>query len=289
MARYVADDPTSVSPATRARVHHQREQCPQGQRTRYSGCQDPFKNIHYFTAGAPLFGSDVQGAYQYEGKPMLASTTHPYQQCTDCREVHSLEPRVETCAVCHGGVIDPAIRMTAPITMVTAMPPKAWARSRPWPKPCMPRHPEVCRSAWRRDLRCRASTCTSTAQMVSATPPGPRLPQGCLQLSVCARDPGRFVHNPKYVVQFLIDSIKDLGSDVTGYTAINSTKAGIAQRGQGNLPPFYRRLSASLSVSYLNQKAKHFSVYLSQTVTAFSPHLLPPSPVRYSSARESGG
>ena len=29
---------------------------------------------------------------------------------------------------------------------------------------------------------------------------------------------GAFVHNPTYVVQFLIDSIADLGGSVSGYT-----------------------------------------------------------------------
>ena len=32
------------------------------------------------------------------------------------------------------------------------------------------------------------------------------------------KDPGKFVHNPKYVMQFIIDSIEDLGGDVSKYT-----------------------------------------------------------------------
>jgi len=32
------------------------------------------------------------------------------------------------------------------------------------------------------------------------------------------KDPGAFVHNPQYVIQFLIDSIEDLGGDVSKYT-----------------------------------------------------------------------
>ena len=32
------------------------------------------------------------------------------------------------------------------------------------------------------------------------------------------KDSGAFVHNPKYVIQFLIDSIADLGGDVSKYT-----------------------------------------------------------------------
>ncbi|MDO9348444.1 MAG: hypothetical protein Q7T47_04090, partial [Anaerolineales bacterium] len=46
----------------------------------------------------------------------------------------------------------------------------------------------------------------------------PRLLKAAFNYQYAHKDPGAFVHNPKYVVQFLIDSIKDLGGDVTGYT-----------------------------------------------------------------------
>ncbi len=46
----------------------------------------------------------------------------------------------------------------------------------------------------------------------------PNLIKAAYNYQYSIKDPGAFVHNPKYVVQFLIDSIKDLGSDVTGYT-----------------------------------------------------------------------
>lgn len=32
------------------------------------------------------------------------------------------------------------------------------------------------------------------------------------------KDPGAYIHNPKYVMQFLYDGIKDLGGSVTGMT-----------------------------------------------------------------------
>ncbi len=37
-------------------------------------------------------------------------------------------------------------------------------------------------------------------------------------ISTAQKDPGAFVHNPQYVIQFLIDSIGDLGGNVSGYT-----------------------------------------------------------------------
>jgi hypothetical protein len=32
------------------------------------------------------------------------------------------------------------------------------------------------------------------------------------------KDPGAFTHNPKYIIQILIDSIEAVGGDVTMYT-----------------------------------------------------------------------
>ncbi|MBK7452110.1 MAG: hypothetical protein IPJ47_22990 [Anaerolineales bacterium] len=47
---------------------------------------------------------------------------------------------------------------------------------------------------------------------------GLSLAQGCFQLPVRSERPGAYVHNPKFVIQFLYDSIQDLGGDVSTYT-----------------------------------------------------------------------
>jgi hypothetical protein len=46
----------------------------------------------------------------------------------------------------------------------------------------------------------------------------PRLMRAAYNYQYSQKDPGAFVHNPKYVIQFLIDSIEDLGGDVSNYT-----------------------------------------------------------------------
>ncbi|HMB23956.1 MAG TPA: hypothetical protein VKP08_14035, partial [Anaerolineales bacterium] len=46
----------------------------------------------------------------------------------------------------------------------------------------------------------------------------PRLLEAAYNYQYTQKDPGAFVHNPKYVIQFLIDSIADLGGDVSKYT-----------------------------------------------------------------------
>ena len=46
----------------------------------------------------------------------------------------------------------------------------------------------------------------------------PRLVKAAFNYQYIQKDPGAYVHNPKFVIQFLIDSIEDLGGDVSGYT-----------------------------------------------------------------------
>lgn len=65
-----------------------------------------FVNIHYFAAAATLFGTEVQGGYQYEGQTYQPKFEHveDYNSCAECHDSHSLELKVEDCATCHTGV-----------------------------------------------------------------------------------------------------------------------------------------------------------------------------------------
>ncbi|UCD52563.1 MAG: hypothetical protein JSW27_07980 [Phycisphaerales bacterium] len=67
-----------------------------------------FRNIHYYPAAATLYGATALGAYQYEGKSYDVKFAHVsgVDACIDCHDPHSLEVRIDTCAVCHDEVID---------------------------------------------------------------------------------------------------------------------------------------------------------------------------------------
>ena len=65
-----------------------------------------FRNVHYFAAGATLFGSEVQGAYQFEGGEYNGRNLHAedMQTCTDCHDQHALTIQVNRCDNCHEDV-----------------------------------------------------------------------------------------------------------------------------------------------------------------------------------------
>ncbi len=75
-----------------------------------------FINVHYFAAGASLFGNDAQGAYQYTDKKYSGRHMHPapFDTCTGCHNTHELGIQMDKCVTCHAGIKDPSeIRMTA--------------------------------------------------------------------------------------------------------------------------------------------------------------------------------
>jgi hypothetical protein len=65
-----------------------------------------FRNVHYFAAGATLFGSEAQGAYQFEGSEYNGRNLHveDMQMCTDCHDQHALTIEVNRCDNCHEAV-----------------------------------------------------------------------------------------------------------------------------------------------------------------------------------------
>jgi hypothetical protein len=65
-----------------------------------------FRNVHYFAAGATLFGSEAEGAYQYPDKVYTGRNEHTRQfdECADCHDVHALTVQYEECGDCHENV-----------------------------------------------------------------------------------------------------------------------------------------------------------------------------------------
>jgi hypothetical protein len=194
-----------------------------------------FKNIHYLPAGATLFGNEAAGAYQYTDKEYAGLNPHPINKCTDCHDVHALEPKTENCAQCHG--------------------------EKPVEDFRMPKTPDYdgdgdVTEGVKAEIDTLEAALFSQIQTYAETKAGvpilydpntypyffvdadkdgtpdkndkganinynawtPRLLKAAYNYQYSQKEPGAFVHNPVYVVQFLFDSIADMGGDVSTYT-----------------------------------------------------------------------
>jgi hypothetical protein len=179
-----------------------------------------FRNIHYFAAGATLFGADVQGAYMYDGNEYAGYfEAHPLNKCQDCHDVHALEPNVETCEGCHVGQELEAIRMTAPDYDGDAADEGVAGEL------------ETLSEALYAEIQTYSEGLGTKAVYNGHRYPywfdeaGERfaafdaaLLKAAYNYQYYQKDPGAFVHNGKFVAQILIDSIADLGGNVSAYT-----------------------------------------------------------------------
>jgi len=184
-----------------------------------------FKNIHYFAAGATIFGGEVQGAYQYEGKEYVGQNMHAdkdgkMNKCQDCHDVHALEPKVETCETCHSTTDPAAVRETdvdydgdGDVTEG------------------IKGEVDTLAEALYAQLQVYAAANGGAIEYNAAAYPyffgadgkayatwTPRLLRAAFDYQYSQKDGGGYVHNPKYIIQILIDSIEDLGGDVSTYT-----------------------------------------------------------------------
>lgn len=197
-----------------------------------------FKNIHYFAAGATLFGNDVQGAYQYEGKEYVGQNMHAdpkgvMNKCKDCHDVHALEPKLETCATCHGDAKPEDIRksevdydgdgdITEGIkgeisTLAEALYAQIQVKAKDnagivYSSAAYPYWFQDNDGDGNPDKNDKGATVNYNGFWT------PKLLRAAFNYQYSQKDPGAFVHNPKYVIQFLIDSIEDLGGDISKYT-----------------------------------------------------------------------
>ena len=65
-----------------------------------------FRNVHYFVAGATLFGTEAKGAYEFAGQEYNGRNEHvnAFNACTECHGAHTLEVEFEECSNCHENV-----------------------------------------------------------------------------------------------------------------------------------------------------------------------------------------
>ncbi len=197
-----------------------------------------FRNVHYFAAGATLFGTEAKGVYEYPGMTYLGKFEHVegFATCTDCHDAHGLEVKAETCKGCHGTDDVAAIRAAGDATdydgdgdttegitgEIETMKEKLYAALQGYAKDTLKAgiiYDPVAYPYYFPDVDNNGEVDKDAdGKILSVNFWSPRLLEGAYNYQYAMKDPGAAAHNGKYVIQVLYDSIKDLGGSVAGMT-----------------------------------------------------------------------
>ena len=195
-----------------------------------------FANVHYFAAGASLFGNDAQVAYQYADKEYVGRNMHApgFTTCTDCHSTHELELNADKCVTCHAGVKSAEeIRFTKDdldgdkdvkegvAGELATMQEKLFAAMQAYAKDVAKAPIAYSPSAYPYFFADANSNGKVDEGEAAYTEWTPRLLRAAYNYQFAQKDPGLFAHNPDYAAQFLYDSLEDLGKggvkvDMTG-------------------------------------------------------------------------
>ncbi len=195
-----------------------------------------FRNIHFFPAGVTVFGTEAQGAYEFDGKSYVGFNKHPMNnKCADCHNVHALEIDIQAkCASCHTGVTDPkTIRIstvdydgdgnvtegisqeieTIRLALYDAILKYVKAKKLDGIV-YSPYYPY-----WLQDKDGDGKPDKNEqGRSMAYASWTPNLLKAAFNFQYASKDPGAYTHNPKYVIQILIDSIEVMGGNVSKYT-----------------------------------------------------------------------
>ena len=192
-----------------------------------------FINVHYFAAGATRYGSEVTAMYEYSGKEYAGYFGHvdSFSACMDCHDAHELEIQANACAGCHGTEDLTAIRIrqddfdgdgditeglageVAGLTDLLYAEMQAYAALNSNPLVYDSHAYPYFFIDTNGDGQATPDEANYGNQYTGWTP---RLLSAAYNYQYALKDPGAFTHNGTYVIQVLIDSIADLGGDVSG-------------------------------------------------------------------------
>ncbi|MEZ4517099.1 MAG: hypothetical protein R3C44_09785 [Chloroflexota bacterium] len=195
-----------------------------------------FLNIHYFAAGATLFGTDVKGAYEFTGQEYNGQLEHVpgYDTCIECHSIHELEVEYESCGDCHEGVETQEDLKTIRVNdidydgdgdveegiygevdtmrqaLLAAITDYAVNTTGTAIVYNSARYPY-----WFADADGNGEVNGDEGSFATWTP---NLLRAAYNYQDSIKDPGGFAHNGQYLMQILYDSINAVGGDTSGMT-----------------------------------------------------------------------
>lgn len=196
-----------------------------------------FANVHYFAAGASLFGNDAQVAYQYADKEYVGRNLHApgFDTCTACHNTHELELNFEKCTTCHAGAKAPGdIRFSQTDydgdkdvkegvkAEVMALEEKLWGAMQAYAKKVAEEPIVYDAHAYPYFFADKNDNGKVDQGEGAYTEWTPRLLRAAYNYQYVQKDPGIYAHNPKYAFQILYDTLESLNGagglkvDMTG-------------------------------------------------------------------------
>jgi hypothetical protein len=204
-----------------------------------------FVHVHYFPAGATLYGTEAKVAYEYAGKTYGGRFNHvpTVANCSNCHEAHSGQLAVQKCATCHQGVTDKAslanIRMTTRGDFdgdgkeeglpreIAGLHRQLYAAIQRYAKEVGGASIAFSKDAhpyWYNDPNGNGQVDPDELKPANKYPAyTPRLLQAVYNHSYVTREPGAAFHNARYTLQILYDSLESLAQ---------SGKAGVTMQGK---------------------------------------------------------
>jgi hypothetical protein len=196
-----------------------------------------FLNPHYFGAGATLWGTEAQGAYEYTGKTYLGHAPHVDKglTCVSCHDKHSLAVNTQVCAGCHVGNKGPETIRMSPTDYdgdgnttegmydeISTMEEMLYAALQKYAADTAGTPIVYNANSYpyffidtNADGIADPDEVTFSNAYASWTP---SLLRAAYNYQWVQKDPGAFAHNGKYILQVLYDSIADIGTPVTTLT-----------------------------------------------------------------------
>ncbi|KAA3665180.1 MAG: hypothetical protein DWQ04_01935 [Chloroflexi bacterium] len=200
-----------------------------------------FINVHYFAAGASVFGTEAKGAYEYDGQAYNGFTSHPEEanSCTECHSAHKLEVKLDDCAECHEDV---ATIDDARAIRISEVDYDGDGDVTEGLKGEIETMQEVLYAAM---LEYAAANSGAAAIIYDSggypyffldsnengeSDPGeaifpnryntwtPRLLRAAYNYQYSKKDPGVYAHNGQYMIQALYDTLNDIGADTSAMT-----------------------------------------------------------------------
>ena len=194
-----------------------------------------FINIHYFAAGATLYGTEAKGGYEYEGMTYDGKFRHVtgIETCLGCHNQHSLEVKVDVCAGCHEGVTTVEdlrdVRMNGSLadydgdgnttegisSEITGMLDILYSAIQSYAKDVAGTgivYDAASYPYFFADADGDGKPDTSDSGSVGFASWTPRLLKAAYNYQTVTKDPGAFAHNAKYMIELMYDSVADLNS-----------------------------------------------------------------------------